>query len=282
MTGFTTSARRIAWITRPGIAPMYGSAMAANLRFVAHPAQRHADELAAHRAGDRSAERRLADTRRPHQAENGSVEPLDERQHADVVEHALLHLVETVVVLVEDAPRVGDVEHVVRSLAPRQRRDPVQVRADDPRLGRDRRELAQPAKLAPGAHGDRLGEPLRLERRGEIVAVFSLLAPQLAVDRLELLLQIELALVLEQRATHVVVDLSLELEQVDLARERVGERAEQGGQLVDREQRLPPVEPRPEVRGDAERLSRRRLGALNDRHELRGKPPMQRDVLLEQ
>ena len=102
------------------------------------------------------------------------------------------------------------------------------------------------------------------------------------MDRLELLLQVELALVLEERAAHVVVDLALEPEQIDLAREQVAERAQQGGELVDREQPLTPVQPRADVRGNPEGLARRRLRALDERDELAGQPPMQRDVLLEQ
>ena len=101
-------------------------------------------------------------------------------------------------VLVEHPARMRDVEHVVGALLPRQRDDPVQIRAHDPGLGRHRRELAEAAKLAPRPRGDRLGQPFRLERRREVVAVVPFFASQLAVDRPQLLLEVELALVLEQ------------------------------------------------------------------------------------
>jgi hypothetical protein len=39
------------------------------------------------------------------------------------------------VILVEHLPRVGDVEYVVGPFAPRQRGDPVEIGADDARLG---------------------------------------------------------------------------------------------------------------------------------------------------
>ena len=185
-------------------------------------------------------------------------------------------------VLVEHLPRVRDVEHVVRALAStaarRSSRDtcaPRRTRATSP-------TAAAAPQLAPRAREHRLGQSLRLQLRRELVGVVAVLAAKLAMDRLELLLQIELALVLEQRAAHVVVDLPLELEQVDLARERLAERAEQGGEVADRQQPLPPIEPRAEVRRDAERLPRRRVRALNQRDELRRKPPMNGDVLLEQ
>ena len=104
-------------------------------------------------------------------------------------------------------------------------------------------------------HG--LRQTLRLQRRAEFVSVVAVLAAKLAMNRLELLLKIELALVLEERATHVVVDLSLELEQVDLARERLAECAEQGSEVHGLEQPLAAVETRAEMRRDTERLPRR-------------------------
>jgi hypothetical protein len=115
-----------------------GAAVSANLGLVAHATERHAHELPSHRACDRTAERRLAHAGRPNETEDRSVEALHQREHADVVEHALLHVLEPVVVLVEHASRVRHVEHVVGALLPRERGDPVQVGARDARLGRHR------------------------------------------------------------------------------------------------------------------------------------------------
>ena len=88
--------------------------MAADLRFVAHAAERDAHELAVHRARDRLAERRLADAGRADEAQDRA---LDRRRvaallrlqllHREVLDDPLLDLVEIVVVLVEHlrAPR---------------------------------------------------------------------------------------------------------------------------------------------------------------------------------
>ena len=43
------------------------------------------------------------------------------------------------------------------------------------------------------------------------------------MNGLELFLQVELALILEQSAANVIVDLALELQQLAFARQRVGE-----------------------------------------------------------
>ena len=48
-----------------------GATMAADFRLVVHTAQRHADELASHRAGNRPAQRGLAHARRSDQTQNG-------------------------------------------------------------------------------------------------------------------------------------------------------------------------------------------------------------------
>ena len=90
-----------------------GAAMAADLRLVAHAAERDAHELAVHRARDRLAERRLADAGRADEAED---RPLHRERaallrlqlpHRQVLDDAFLDLVEIVVILVEHlrAPR---------------------------------------------------------------------------------------------------------------------------------------------------------------------------------
>ena len=58
----------------------------------------------------------------------------------------------------------------------------------------------------------------------EIVAVFF---AELAVDRAQLLLEVELALILEHCAANVVIDLPLEAQQLDLAGEQLAEQIEQ-------------------------------------------------------
>ena len=193
----------------------------ANLGFVAHAAQRHADELASERARDRAAERCLADARRSDEAENRSFDPPTSDSTRDVVEDAILHFLETVVILVENRPRVRDVEDVVGALGPRKRDDPVDEVARRPWIRETSATCgaafaARAASRVFTASGSAFFVDLRLEL-GEVVAV---LLAELAVNRLELLLEVELALILEQRAAHVVVDLSLETQQLDLARER--------------------------------------------------------------
>ena len=81
-----------------------GAAMAADLGLVAHAAERDAHELAAERAGDRAAERGLADARRADEAEDRAAGVRLQLAHGEVFEDALLDLLEVVVVLVEHLP----------------------------------------------------------------------------------------------------------------------------------------------------------------------------------
>src|SRR5205823_12207255 len=59
-------------------------------------AQRDAHELAPHRLGDALAQRRLAYSGRPHEAENRALHLLHHRLHGEVLEDALLRLLQAV------------------------------------------------------------------------------------------------------------------------------------------------------------------------------------------
>ncbi len=83
------------------------AAMAADFRFVVHSAERDAHELAAHRARNRLPERGLAHAGRPDEAQDRPLHSRLQLLHRQVIEHALLHLHQVVVILVEDFLRLG-------------------------------------------------------------------------------------------------------------------------------------------------------------------------------
>ena len=170
---------------------------------------------------------------------------------------------------VENRSRVRDVEHFVGALGPGNGDDPVDEVSRDRELGRHRRHPPQLPQLAQSSFFDYRRQcflpDLRLEL-GEIIAV---LFAQLAVDYPQLLLQVELALVLEHRSANVVVDLPLEPQQLDLARQKLAQHLQQVPQRVGFEQRLPELEPNGNVRRHAECLPLRGIGALDDRDDFR-------------
>ena len=92
--------------------------MAADLGFIPHAAERHAHELAVGGAGDRLPERGLAYARRADEAQDRRLHLVDARLHREVLHDALLHLLQAVVVLVQDLLRLLDVLGDLRFLAP--------------------------------------------------------------------------------------------------------------------------------------------------------------------
>src|SRR5207302_1474685 len=81
-----------------------GPPVAAYLGLVTDPAYRDSLELPPERAGDRFAQRGLADPRRPDEAEDRSSRVGLQLAHREVLEDAFLDLVDVVVVLVEYPP----------------------------------------------------------------------------------------------------------------------------------------------------------------------------------
>ena len=118
--------------------------MAADLRLVADPAQRDPRETATQRARNGLTQRRLADARRSNQGDDrtraaatdrlevATFAPLLDGQEFD---DALFDVVEPGVVRIQDAAGLGDVEAILRLLAPGQLEHPVQVVADPALLG---------------------------------------------------------------------------------------------------------------------------------------------------
>ena len=103
------------------------AAVAADLGLVADAADREPRELPPERARDRLAERGLADAGRPDEAEDLAGGILLQLRDGEMLDDPLLHLLEVVVVLVEDLARAVEIEIVGRRHAPGQRREPVEV-----------------------------------------------------------------------------------------------------------------------------------------------------------
>src|SRR4029077_12468680 len=101
--------------------PDVGAAMAADLRFVAHAAEREPHELAVHRAGRRLGEGGLARSGRSGEGEDGRLRLLDQRADGEEFEDALLDLLEPVVILVEDLLGALQVAALAALLLPRHR-----------------------------------------------------------------------------------------------------------------------------------------------------------------
>ena len=79
-----------------------GFAVATNLRFITDAAQRHTRVLAIGRASDRLAKRGLANTGRAYQTENRALHLFHPALNRQILQDALLHFIQAVVILVQD------------------------------------------------------------------------------------------------------------------------------------------------------------------------------------
>ncbi len=214
--------------------------MAADLGLVVHAAQAHAHELAPGRLGDALAERRLAHAGRADEAQDRALARRVQLAHREVLEDALLDLLEPVVVRVEDAPRFGDVDRRARIRRPRQLDQPVEIGADHRvlagALGHALEALQFLARLLLDVlrHlrvGDRLVELGDL--RGALVAF-----AQLLLDRAHLLAQQVLAIGVVDRFARLRVDLARDLQHLDPVRQELEQLVEARLEVERLEQRL--------------------------------------------
>ena len=89
-----------------------GAPVATNFRLVVHAAEAHPHKLAVHRARDRLAERGLADAGRPDETQNGRLAVWREFAHGEVFDDAPFYFFQAIMVVVENASRLGDVDRL--------------------------------------------------------------------------------------------------------------------------------------------------------------------------
>ena len=80
--------------------------MPADLRFVVESTEAHAHELATHRLRNGLTERRLPYARRPCEAEDRTLHLRGELAHREVLNDALLHLLQAVVIVAQHRRRL--------------------------------------------------------------------------------------------------------------------------------------------------------------------------------
>ena len=202
--------------------------MAADLGLVVDAAEAHPHELAAHRPGDALAQARLAHAGWADEGEDRAADLVGEGTHSEVFEDSFLDLVEAVVVLVEDPGGFLDIELIVCGRVPRQADEPIHVGPDDPDLGRGGGDPAHPVDFLDGPGLDLLGHAGRFDLLAKLVdlGLLRVVLTQLALDGLELLAQDVLALGLVHLGLDLGLDPALELEDLDLVREEVGDELE--------------------------------------------------------
>src|SRR5215475_7536174 len=195
-----------------------GAPVTADFGLIAHAPERHAHEVAAGRAGDRLAERSLADAGWPHEAQDRAGQLVGALLHGEIFDNPLLDLLQAEVIVVEDLLGKLEVLLDLGLLVPRDREQPVEVVAHDGRLRRHGRHLAQLLELVGGLLARLLRELGLLDLvldLGELV--FALFVAELLLNRLHLLVEVILALSLLHLALDARADALLHLQDRDLA-----------------------------------------------------------------
>src|SRR6266540_7048012 len=260
-----------------------GAAVPADLRLVTDAAERHADELAAHRPRDGLAQAGLADAGRSDEAQDRRAQVLRELAHGHVLDDPVLHLGQAVVILVEDLRGGLDVPVVARGLVPRERDKPVDVGADDARLGRRLRDLLEPAELLERLLPHRIRHAGLLDLVLELLELGALVVlAQLLLDRLHLLAEDVLALGLVERRLDLALDLLLQLEDLVLLRQEHAEVAQPLDDVARLEQVLALLQREIRARCDEVGEVRRVVGVLRGHRELGEDGAAVVDVALEQ
>ncbi len=190
-----------------------GPAMTANLRLVVHAAERDAAELPSQRPRNAAAERGFAHARRPDKAQDRPLHIRLQTPNAQVIQDAVLHLLQAVVILVEELLGLLDVDLAGRALRPGQNGQPLHVVARQRVVRRRRIHPRQPGELLQrillGLLRHAGGFDLLLEVRDVLLGLVQV--AQLLLDGLHLLAQIEVPLRLLDRILNLALDLVAQL-----------------------------------------------------------------------
>ena len=140
--------------------------------------------------------------------------------HGKVFDDAFFDLVEIVVILVEDAPRFDGIEAILPGLLPRDIQQPVQVGADHLVFRRRRRHPLQAVDFAQRHRFDPLRQMGLRDARPQLLALAVAALTKLGLDGFHLLPQQVLPLRIAHLLLGAGLDLALQLEDFDLARQR--------------------------------------------------------------
>ena len=195
--------------------------MPSDLGLVMHAAERQPHEFAAHGAGDRLAERGLADAGRADETQDRALALGLQLAHREIFEDALLDLGQAVMVLIEDAPRLGNVDAVLRGLRPGKLDQPIEIGADHAVLGGRLGHALEPLQLLQRLllglfrHAGLLDRLAQFGDLGLALVAFA----ELLLDLAKLLAQNVLALPPGERLLRLLADLLRQAQHLDLLRE---------------------------------------------------------------
>ncbi|MNQ57142.1 hypothetical protein D3C85_712880 [compost metagenome] len=258
------------------------TAMAADLGFVAHAAQRHADELAVRRLGDGLPQRGLAHARRADQAQDRSLHLVHALLHGKIFEDPFLDLFEAIVVVVQHRFGVADRIVDLALLPPGEVDERIDVVAHHRGFGRHRRHELELLELGIGLFARlfrHVGSDDLLFKLFDVRALFAF--AQLLLNGLDLLIQVVVALALFHLLLHAAANPLFDLKNVDFGFELGKQTFKALGRADDLEHLLLLLELQRKMRGDRVSQAARIIDASQRGQDLRGDLLVEFYVLLE-
>ena len=256
--------------------------MATDLGLVAHTTQGHANELAAGGTCHRLTQRGLADARRANQAQDRCLDLVDALLHREILKDAVLDLVEAVMIFIQHRLGAGQVVLDLGLLAPGQIDQGLDVVAHHRCFGRHRRHQLELLQLAVGLLARFLGHAGGLDLLVQVFEVGTLFAvAQFLLDRLDLLVQVVLALALLHLALDAATDALFHLQDVDLVLEQIEQLFQPLAHLGQIQHRLLGIELQRQMRSDGVSQATRIVDTADGRQDLGRDLLVQLDVLVE-
>ena len=193
-----------------------GFPVAADLRLVVHAAEGDAHVLAPEGPRHAFAEAGLAHARRAVQAQDRGLHVPLQLEDGEVLDDALLHLVQPVVVLVQHLLGVLEVQVVLGHLAPREVQHELDIVVLDAVVRGGRVVFLQARHLLVEDGPDLLGPFLGVRALAELRKLLALIHAQFLLDGAELVVQVVFALLLVDVALDLLVDLLLDMQELHL------------------------------------------------------------------
>ena len=215
-----------------------GAAVAANFGFVAHAAERHADELAAGGLGDRHAQRSLADARRSDETEDRALGIFHQLAHGEKFKNAFLDFLQAIVIFVENFFGAGNIPDFLGALLPRHGQQPVEIVARNRGLGRHGRHGFQFLQFLQGLVFDFFRHAGGFDLLLQFVEFALFAAAQFFLDGLDLLVEVILFLRLLHLALHARLDGAVDVQLFDFDVEHVGDAGQALGGIENLQQFL--------------------------------------------
>ena len=191
--------------------------MASDFSLIAHTAQCYTHVLSAYGLGNGLSETGLADSRRAVETENRRLHVPPEFQHREVLDNPLLHLLQSVMVLVKYLHGMLQIQIVLGEVIPRKVQHELQIVVLDAVVRSGRIVFLEFGKLLRENFRNRFRPVLAGSLRTEILNIGILVHTEFLLDGTELIVKVILPLLLVDFILHLGIDFLLDLQKFDLS-----------------------------------------------------------------